>query len=166
MLSEKEVLIAACGKDRDGYSKSAVKIDNAIINVNTGDESIVKELLIDDAIVNIFRNAQMTMLDLTYDNPENYEFENLIRFLQDATQTENTMDSQQQHVPSIVITVCPKELEFEYYITGIHALWCIQPSQAGGVNDTVRLIFTNSLFHVYHMDLEKMLDVESETDYE
>ena len=60
MLTEKDVLIAACGKDRDGYSKSAVKIDDAMIDVNTGEEEVNNELLLDNAVVNIFRNSQMT----------------------------------------------------------------------------------------------------------
>lgn len=164
MLTEKDVLIAACGKDRDGYSKSAVKIDDAMIDATTGEEDVNNELLLDNAVVNIFRNSQMTMVDLTFDNPEDYEFTQLVYFLQEATAIENTMDTYEQHVPSVIITICPKALEFEYYVTGIHAMWCVQPSQVGGANDTVRLIFTNNMFHVYHMDIDKLLEDDQETE--
>lgn len=157
MLSEREIFIRACGRTADGFAKSAIKIDDADINVNTHEENILNELMLDNPVVNIFRNAKMTMLDLTFDNPEDYEFHHLIGFLQNATSLDRTMDTVSDTVPSVIITICPKELEFEYYITGLHAIWCLQPSQIDGPIDTVRFIFTNDLFHVYHMNVDAIL---------
>ena len=57
-------------------------------------------------------------------------------------------------MPTLYVTIMPYVYEMEYFLTGLHAVWCLMPSVADGGIDTVRLIFNNELFSVYQVDGE------------
>ncbi len=150
-LTERDILISACGEDEDGHSKSVVSVKMSEINSKTGEEKVIDELVLKTPIVNIFRSIKYTMIDLTYMWPSDFEFVNLFGRLQEFSKTD-ALNPDMDVMQTIVVTVSPKEYIGEFYLTGLHGAWSMQPSKSGAKIDTVRFIFDNEFFNVFAID--------------
>ena len=154
IMTEWEVMISCCGEDEFGNTKATAAIKLSRINLETFEEEVIDEMLLDNPIINIFRNPRFTMLDLTFTNKEDFEFVNLAGRLQSFTWDESvTMNPEGTIGPTIIVTLIPKESRGEYFCVGIHGLWVIMQSMVGAPVDTVRFIFDNELFTTYQNDL-------------
>lgn len=161
MLNEKEVMLSACGISEEGESKAYIKVTNAILDVTKNKQEVVDDIILDGPVVNIFRNFKFTMVDLTFSSGTDYEFINLSDTLKELSKPEKSLGEDEDLIPALIVTVAPKELDYEYYLTGVHASWCLTVSDTGmDTVDTVRFIFTNDMIHVYHMDTSEMVTEE------
>ena len=61
-------------------------------------------------------------------------------------------------LPTILLTVTPKEHDGEYYISCLNAMWCVMPSRIGVVNDTIRFMFTNDNVEVLQLKAGEQAD--------
>lgn len=151
-MTEKDIMKACCGTDEVGNTNSAVKVQNLILNITTGEQKIINEVTLDNPSVNMFRSFRYTMVDLIFNSHTDYDFLNTTSMLNAFTVSDNSMDSEDYNVPSIVVTICPKEYDCEYYTVGMHGAWCLQPHIAGEEINTIRFIFDNELFHTYEVN--------------
>lgn len=156
MLNEKDILISACGTDENGFSKAIVKIENSILSISDKEPIVIDDIVMDNPIVNIFRSRAFTMIDMTFKNPEDFELKELSEKLKSFCSPENSLNDEFDEMPTICVTVCPKQLNGAYYILGLHAMWTLQPSSIGGNIDTVRFIIQNDYFNTYHFDIERL----------
>ncbi len=153
-ISERDIVITCCGEDDYGNPKALVSVKLADINVNTGEERVLDEVIVESAIVNIFRSVVSTMVDLTFMDPEDYEFVSAVAHLQDFCRVD--MEPGNSNViRTIVVTVVPKKFE-SAYACGFHAAWNIQPSKVGVKNDTLRFVFDSDYFNVFVADREEI----------
>ncbi len=153
-MTEKEVFIATCGVDEDKNNKSLIKVETKVFHIDDETEETISERTLDGPVVNIFRSMRYTMIDLKFRDNSDYDYINVSALLKEFCVPENSIDDKASDIPAVVLTVMPKELEGEYYITGMHGTWTLMPSQPNRLADTIRFIFDNNLVHTYRVDAE------------
>ena len=129
-MRELEVMRACCGEDEEGFSRAAVSVKLMMLKEDETAEEI-DEIVLDNPIVNIYRDPRRTLIDLTFPNVKDFEITNLAVRLQSFMGEKMTM--QRDAVPSIMMTLAPKELFGQYFISAIHGMWFLMPSAVGGV---------------------------------
>ena len=155
MVSEQEILKAACGVDEEQESNSIVKVEAKILHFEEdGSEEPVSDVTLDGPCVNLHRGYRYTMIDLQFDEDNDPDFIRLSDMLRDFTVPEQSMDAGNDRIPAIVLTVMPKVYDGEYFICGMYGAWCLMPSEEGGSSDTVRFIFENELVHTYRINTD------------
>ena len=147
-MRELEVMRACCGEDEEGFSRAAVSVKLMMLKEDETAEEI-DEIVLDNPIVNIYRDPRRTLIDLTFPNVKDFEITNLAVRLQSFMGEKMTM--QRDAVPSIMMTLAPKELFGQYFISAIHGMWFLMPSAVGGVIDTVRFIFENDFVDCFEV---------------
>ncbi|HAG69674.1 MAG TPA: hypothetical protein DCL38_06850, partial [Lachnospiraceae bacterium] len=55
-------------------------------------------------------------------------------------------------VPSIMVTLAPKEFEGRFYVSALHGMWVLMPSVVGGAVDTVRFVFENEFVNCFEAE--------------
>lgn len=160
MINEKDILRVACGRDKLGITKSMVKIETSIISMDGKDPINIDDMVLDNPAINIFKSMAFTMIDLTFDSSEDYELAQLFSMLTNFCKPENGIGERFNEVPAVCVTVCPKELDGQYYICGLHAMWSVMSSKGSNVNDTIRFIVSNEYLHTYQFNTD-LIDTEA-----
>lgn len=154
-MTDKEVMMACCGMDDDGMPRATVALKMARIHVGEMKEEIKDELILDTPVVNMHRGPKFTIIDLVFTDPQEFQFINSVGRLQKFVKVINSADAENTDdavIPTMVVTVAPRDLMNEYFVSGMHGIWAVMPSHIGMPNDTLRFIFTNDSFHVFSMD--------------
>ena len=165
MMTEKDVFRACCGRNEEGETRCAVQLQTILINTNSANPETRSEMNLNNPVVNIFRTLTFTMVDLTFDFENDHEFMQMADMLQEFCDVENAMDTVSSVIPSIVVTLLPKDLDYEFFCSGLQGIWCLMPSRVGRPFDTVRFIFNNESFRVYQTntdELERQITAEME----
>ena len=160
-IMETDIFRACCGLDEEGYSRSVSAVKMLFFSEEAEPEEF-DEIISDHPVVNIYRDSLRTMIDLTFENPADYEFTNLVLRLQEFSRLE--LSEEREAVPSVMVTVSPKEWMGRVYLSAIHAMWCLMPEMPGGKINTVRFIFDNETVDCFQID-EEVFD-EGEDEYE
>lgn len=158
-MTEKDILMAACGVDEESEGKAQVMVETKFVDVEKGEEIRVDAMHLQAPIINCFRNLHRMNVDIQFDNASDPEFVQCIQMLKDFCVPENSMDNSDSLIPVVQVTIMPLSLEGEYFIGGFHASWTVIPSQKDKLPDTIRFIFNNNDFHTYHIN-EDMLESE------
>ena len=165
MRDEIEIIKAACGLDENGEPRSVVRMEAKILHLSgEGSEETLSEMTLDDPCVNIHRSFRYTMVDLEFGDSKNEEYTRSVKMLKESTSPEQSMDLENDRVPTLVLTVVPKEFDGEYFICGMHGTWCLMPSVPDQPADTVRFLFENELIHTFKLDDEAISEGENEAD--
>jgi len=167
MVKENEVIRASCGMNEERESNSIIRVETKILHlVDGGSEEPLSNLTLDAPIVNIHRSFRYTMIDLQFDSESDPDLIRLSKMLRNLSVSEQSMDVEKDHIPTLVVTVMPKAFDGEYFICGMHGIWCLMPSETGRSADTVRFIFDNELVHVFRINSDALEsdDEEGEND--
>ena len=165
MRDEIEIIKAACGLDENGEPRSVVRMEAKILHLSgEGSEETLSEMTLDDPCVNIHRSFRYTMVDLEFGDSKNEEYTRSVKILKESTSPEQSIDLENDRVPTLVLTVVPKEFDGEYFICGMHGTWCLMPSVPDQPADTVRFLFENELIHTFKLDDEAISEGENEAD--
>ena len=167
MIKEKEIIRAACGVNEEQESNSIIRVETKILHLSEGgSEEPLSDLTLDTPIVNIHRSFRYTMIDLQFDSENDQDFILLSEMLRDFTGTEQSMDVEKDRIPVLVVTVMPKAYDGEYFICGMHGIWCLMPSGTGKFMDTVRFIFDNELVYVFQINPDALESDDEEGEYD
>ncbi len=142
----KNIMLASCGEDIDGFSKSAISVKGSEFNFKEETENVIFEQILEEPVVNIFRSVGYSMIDLTFKSEDIEKLWELIRKMQSFSNI-RMMPGSDDILPTVVVTIIPKEYDGEYYLSCMNAMWCIQPSVQNGEYDTLRFIVANDFFH-------------------
>ena len=153
-MREKDIILSACGVGEYGEPKGCVTVNFARWHMEEQREEVVKRLFTNEPVINITRTPRLTMVDLTFEMGEDSDFHELLEVLRMSSEPENSFDREEDVMPTLYVTIMPYIYEMEYFLTGLHGVWCLMPSVAEREIDTVRLIFNNELFSVYQVDGE------------
>ena len=157
MVKEKEIIRAACGINEEQESNSIIRVEIKILHLlEGGSKEPLSDLTLDGPVVNIHRSFRYTMIDLQFDSENDQDFILLSEMLRDFTGTEQSMDVEKDRIPALVVTVMPKAYDGEYFICGMHGIWCLMPSGTGQFMDTLRFIFDNELVHVFQINTDAL----------
>lgn len=156
-MREKDIILSACGVGEYGEPKGCVSMNFAKWHMEEQREEIVREFFTNEPVLNITRTPRFTMVDLAFEMGEDSDFHELLEVLRMSSEPGNAFDEEGDVMPVLYMTIMPYEYEMEYFLTGLHGVWCLIPSEQVGEIDTVRLIFNNELFSVYQVD-EEVLD--------
>ena len=159
-MREKDIILSACGVGEYGEPKGCVTVNFARWHMEEQREEVVKRLFTNEPVINITRTPRLTMVDLTFEMGEDSDFHELLEFLRMSSEPENSFDREEDVMPTLYVTIMPYIYEMEYFLTGLHGVWCLMPSVADGEIDTVRLIFNNELFSVYQVDGEVLDELQ------
>lgn len=151
-MTAREVFKACVGVNEAGEPRTHVKVTTSFMSHNDMSEEIKDELILDNAIVDIFQTDRLSMVSLKYDDPYDTEFLGLASTIRDFQTYSNSIDS--EHSPIIMVAIMSKEA-VGYYIMGVGGIGIVQPSVTGKENDTVTFIFTNDTIHPYVLDVDK-----------
>ena len=153
-MREKDIILSACGVGEYGEPKGCVTVNFARWHMEEQREEVVKRLFTNEPVINITRTPRLTKVDLTFEMGEDSDFHELLEVLRMSSEPENSFDREEDVMPTLYVTIMPYIYEMEYFLTGLHGVWCLMPSVAEREIDTVRLIFNNELFSVYQVDGE------------
>ena len=153
VLTEPDVLDACCGEDSGGNPKGVISVKMSIFNSETMEESVVDEIVLDTPVIAISRSAVFTMIDVTFDRPDDYDLVNLIGRM-NGFNGKYLNGRDVKKVGAVIVTVVPREYVGEYFAVGMYGAWCLQPSKAGEAADCVRFIFENEYFTVFEVEEE------------
>lgn len=152
-MNENDVFKSICGEDEYGNAKSMISIKLSDFDIQNEEENVLDEMILDNPIVNVFKTPALTMVDLTFTNPSDFDFVNTVSRMQSYILSD--MRSINENVLStIVLTIIPKEYLGEVYCTGIHGTFCIMPSKPDVPTDTIRFIFENTYFYSFKIPEE------------
>ena len=166
MVSERDIFKAACGINEEQESNSIIRVEAKILHLaGGGSEETVSDLTMDNPCVSIHRSYRYTLIDLEFDDNSDPDLIRLSDMLRGFTVPEESMDVENDRIPAIILTVMPKAFDGEYFICGMHGVWCLMPSENGRPVDTVRFIFDNELVHTYQINADA-LDQDEGTDSE
>lgn len=148
-VSEKEVFEAICGEDDLGQPKATASVKLSDFNIANETEQVYNEMVIDNAIVNVFKTPALTMVDLTFYSENDSRLAELSKMLTDFSK--QSMSSSDENVLStIVLTVVPNK-DASVYVSGIHGTFCFMPSAIGAAVDTLRFIFQNDYIYAFEI---------------
>ncbi len=148
-MTEKDIFNASCGAMEDGTSRALVMVETKEFIVTNETEKILTEFSCDNPVVNIHRGFAQTIIDLTFEDSEDYDFVHIFKALKEFTNPNNSVGELAKSIPTIQVTVIPKGLMGDYFVSGLHASWCAMPSEAGGDINTIRFIFQNEYLHCF-----------------
>lgn len=149
LYTEKDVLLACCGDDEDNNANAITAIRMSIMDLVTGDEVRVEdEITMTEPVINISRGPRFTMVDLTF-MPNSFNLVNAVARMQAFIKAENRQDDAENLVPSIFLTISPKNFDAVTYCTGAHGAWYVMTSKIGHPMDTIRFIYDNELFGTF-----------------
>ena len=157
-MTAREIFEACVGINDMGDPKSITRVSTSIMTRNDMSEEERDEIIINGAVVNIFQSARLSMVSLTFEDPYDTDFISLCSIINEFQQYKNSIDG--DAMPVISVSVMPKT-ESGYYVMGVGGIGVVQPSKAGGANDTVTFIFTNDTIHPYMVDTDTV-EKESE----
>lgn len=163
-MREKDIILSACGVGEYGEPKGCVSVNFAKWHMEDQREEIVKEFFTNEPVINITRTPRFTMVDLAFEMGEDSDFREMLDVLRMSSELGNAFDEEGDVMSVMYMTIMPYEYEMEYFLTGLHGVWCLIPSEQVGEIDTVRMIFNNELFSVYQVD-EEVLDALREEVY-
>ena len=83
---------------------------------------------------------------------ERYNREYMFKMLKAFTDSNNSISELADVIPTIQVTIIPKGLLGDYFVSGLHASWCVMPSEAGGDMNTIRFIFQNEYLHCFEIN--------------
>ena len=149
-MTEKDIFIASCGVDEDGDGKSVAIIETLFVDSDPSkEEKIVDSITFDGVPVNIFRSLRSTIIDLQFRDNTDYDYIQSLTILKNFTTAENSIEEGNTFVPTIQLTLMPKEYEGLYYVVGVHGTWCAMADEPGILPNIIRFIFDNDLVHTY-----------------
>ena len=151
-MTEKDVLMAASGTDVEGTTKSLVVVETKNVDVSTEFETTLKELQLDNPVVKIYRGFATSLVDLVFDDSSDYDYVHLFNMLKEFSSLENSVS--EDVVPTLAVTVIPKEYGGDYFLAGLHPSWCAMPDEPGGDVNTIRFIFDNEFLHTFSSEAE------------
>ncbi len=162
-MKEKDILIAMCGVDENYEPKAQVMMETKFIDIVKGEEIRVDTIHLHGPIVNCFRSNRFMNVDLQFDSSSDPHFVQCIQMLKDFCKPENSVDSNDNQMPIIQLTIMPITFGGEYYASGIDGSWTIVPSQPNRLPDTIRFIFIYGDFFTYRIKESDIdFDIEEE----
>ena len=154
-MTEKDVFLAICGINEDGDGKAITMIETLYASADTSKEDRTMESITFDGVpVNIFRSLRTTMVDLQFRDNTDYDYIQTMNLLKSFSKPENSLYDTKNGIPTLQLTIMPKELEGTYYLVGIHGMWCTMADEAGRLPDIIRFIFDNDLINTYSVSGE------------
>lgn len=169
MYSYKDMLEAFCGADSNGYSKVYFSMYHEIVDKDGNRETIAK-LDIDKPTINLFVQPGFVMVDFIYKSSQDADLAEQWYFLSDYYSAQNSMNPEDETVPSLVFVLIPKEHEEDFHLLAENPIFpTLQPSDPNNPEPRViRLIFSESDIAFYHTDgnMINKRDIESQIENE
>ncbi len=151
-MTEKDVFVAACGVNDEYEGKSVSMIQTLFLSADPSkEEREVDGITFDGVPINIFRSLRSTIIDLQFRDNTDYDFVRSVSLLKDFCKVENSMGGDDEEIPTVQLTIMPKEYEGLYYIVGVHGTWCTMADESAKLPNILRFIFTNDLVHTYRI---------------
>ena len=159
-MTELEIYKACCGATEEGESNAICVLKHSLINSN--DETIVKEVVSNTAIVKIHKGYKFTTIDLEFNSLTEYDYIHFLKLLNNFTKTENSFETE-ENIPALILTIVAKEIE-NYFICGVHGAWCLINSSLTNKNTTIRFIFENECISAYELAIpeDKLNELKTE----
>lgn len=159
-MTDKDVFLAICGIDEDGDGRAVSMIETLYAATDPSREDrTVDSITFDGHPVNIFRSLRSTMVDIQFRDNTDYDYIQALDILKGFSNPENSVGDVTDGIPTIQLTVMPKELEGLYYMVGIHGVWYTMADEPGRLPNIIRFIFDNDLLHTYRIP-EEALEAE------
>ena len=161
-MTIKDIILAASGSI-DGNTKCAIGLFHEIWNVDTDETSTLQQINIEKPIVNIFKHANYTQVDLVFKSKFDADLRNIWDMLTRFCETENSIDDDTTELPVIVLSIFPHELNGLYYILATNPIfYTLQPEDASGDPCVIRLVFDNDDFIVIKDNEEAINELKQE----
>lgn len=166
MVGIKDIVMAASGKDDQGFNKSAVGLFFEKVDVD-GNSTVIDEVDVDRPIINIFKSFNKVQVDIIYSMKNDIDLRMMNDLLIKATSAENSVDDNATEFPLITLSVIPHEFDGEFYILCTDPIvWCLTAQDPSGELDTLRMVFDEDDFNVLATSDEALAMVNEEIETE
>ena len=176
-MTKTDILQTACGYDEDLNPNAFMKLETRLLPINLSEEAdpqtdrrvskedageLLSEQILDGPVLQISRGFVFTTVDLAYEAENEDQFLETERILREYSLREGAFHKNPVEKPALILTIVPRELTGEYYLCGIYGAWGLMSRTSGEIPDTVRLIFHNELFHVFHINDDRIAELMEE----
>ena len=166
MVSIKDIIMAASGKDEQGYNKSAVGLFFERIDID-GNSTVIDEVDVDKPIINIFKSFNKVQVDIIYSYKNDIDLKMMNDLLIKATNAENSVEDNASDFPLISLSIIPHEFDGKFYILCTDPIvWCLTAQDPRGDIDTLRMVFDENDFNVLATDDEALAMVNTQIEEE
>ena len=156
-MKEKDIFISSCGVDEDGNGKSVAMVETMYVNADADIEpKSLDKITFDGVPLNIMRTARFTMIDFQFRDHTDYDYIRTMEMLKKFSDAHNSLEDNAAEIPTIQVTITPKEYSGIYYISGVNAMWCAMSDEPGRCPDMIRFIFVNHDVSTYKLSDEAM----------
>lgn len=138
----------------------------AIVNVSVqrgsdeDDLELISSYSTMEAVVSMCVSERWISIDLQFDDPFAYDLVQLAQLCGDYENKEREERDKGFLPLSLVVGVTPTG-EYDAFVVGRNAFWCIMPMMPGGEIDTLRFIFQREDLAAYELgeaEIEKMME--------
>ncbi len=176
-MTKTDILQTACGYDEDLNPNAFMKLETRLLPINLSEEAdqqtdrrvskedageLLSEQILDGPVLQISRGFVFTTVDLAYEAENEDQFLETERILREYSLREGAFHKNPVEKPALILTIVPRELAGEYYLCGIYGAWGLMSRTSSEIPDTVRLIFHNELFHVFHINDDRIAELMEE----
>lgn len=168
MITIKDIITAASGKDEQGFNKSAIGLFFEKIDTE-GNSTIINEVDVDKPFVNIFKSFNRIQVDIIYSMKNDIDLKMMNDLLIRATDAGNSVEDNATEFPLITLSIIPHEFDGKFYILCTDPIvWCLTAQDPRGEIDTIRLVFDEEDFNILASDDDALaiLTVEIDQDLE
>lgn len=160
-INEKQLFADICGIE-DNESKAIVVVKLTDIDVKTGDEYVLDTLTVNTPVVNIYKSPAMSFIDLTFIDPTDKDFYELITKLNEFCNID-MQPSSDDTMRTIIIECVPKD-DSVSFVAGFHAIWSVMPSKPGAKIDTLRFFIDTEYLHAFVINEDALEEEENDED--
>lgn len=150
-MTEKELFIACCGIDEEGFAKANVNVSVGLVNVSKGLENPeykpFDNLYMQNAVVNINRTLFHTIVDLDFgDNSE--ELSKLVSILKGFENINRNIALSDTEYQCVAVTISPSNTN-EYVINAVNGIYSLTVKDLSAKCSTISFVFDNRMINCY-----------------
>ncbi|MCI9547053.1 MAG: hypothetical protein HFH60_10270 [Lachnospiraceae bacterium] len=164
MITIKDIITAASGKDEQGFNKSAIGLFYEKIDTE-GNSTIINEVDVDKPFINIFKSLNRIQVDIIYSMKNDIDLKMMNDLLIRATDSGNSLEDNATEFPLITLSIIPHEFDGKFYILCTDPIvWCLTAQDPRGEIDTIRLVFDEEDFNILASDDDALAMLTAEID--
>ena len=162
-ITIKDVIQSASGRNKDGFTKSAVGLFFEKVDGEGEVRESVDSVTCDKAVIEASRGYRYIFIDLIFSTKLDTDLLLMNKLLNQAFSAVNSMDDSEESFPLVSLSIVPHEYGGTYYLLCTDpAFWSLTAQDPKGEINTIRLVFAEDDVYLFEADKETLTEIESD----
>ena len=163
IISIKDIIEAASGKDENGFNKSAIGLFHDVVDADGHVTETIQEVDCDTAVVNIHKNYRRVFVDITFSTKQDVDLSMMNDLLRKAFASANSISDDGNSFTLITLSIIPHVYAGRYYMLCTDPLfWALTALSPTSELNTLRLVFDEDDFYILAADDEALAEMAVE----